>query len=196
MTAVLSVSRTGSPAALPLTLAEAKAHLRVDGTADDALIMIYMEAAVDAVEAATRRCLMPQDFEMRLSEFPDASVPIETWHAPVIEVLSVETVAADGTTTTLDADTYQVVAPAGPYAMPATIRVAAGAAWPSVDSDVHGPVVVTYRAGYVQVPAALRAAVLLLLGDSFANREAASVAKIQEQPRVRDILGAFALMSV
>jgi uncharacterized phiE125 gp8 family phage protein len=190
---LVSLSRVGAPTSQPVTLAEAKAHLRVDGAADDGLIGLYLEAAVDAVEAATGRCLTQQDWEMQLSDFPASDHPIEPAHAPLLSVVSLRTVSALGIVTTLAEGAYQVVAPAGPYALRGQVRPAPGTLWPMTDSDVLGPVRLTYRAGYAQVPAGLRSAVLLLVGDSYANREAASVARLQEQPALRRLLAPFSL---
>ena len=200
----VALIRTGAPSAEPITLAEAKAHLHVDGTADDALIAIYMTAAREAVEGETGRCLMPTDWEMWLPGFPPGDGKrlaandgaIEPWHVPLVSVLSLKTANAAGTLETLSASTYQVIAPASPTAQRARILPAAGTLWPTTEADVAAPVRVAYRAGYTsasEVPAALRAAVLLILGDLYANREAASVAKIVAQPAVERLLAPYRL---
>jgi uncharacterized phiE125 gp8 family phage protein len=190
---IVSLSRTAAPASLPVSLAEAKAHLRVDGTADDALIQAYLEAAVETVEAMTGRCLMLQDWEVWFKDFPEWDGPLEPPHAPLVSVTAVRTLSAAGTLTTLPTSAYQVAMPAGPRAGRGHIWPAASTSWPVTDTDVLGPVRVTYRAGYVEPPAALCAAVLLFLGDAYANREAANAANIRENPAIARLIAPFAL---
>lgn len=63
-----------APAEEPVTLAEAKNHLRVDDglTADDSLIGVLITAARERVEALTNRAIIDTEFEYFLQEFPSA----------------------------------------------------------------------------------------------------------------------------
>lgn len=191
----IALRRIGAPSAEPITLAEARAHLRVDGTAEDAMIALYMAAAREVVEQETGRCLMPTDWVMDLPGFP-ADGMIEPWHAPLISLTSISTVSAAGTVTALAAGAWQVAIPAGPAALRGQAWPAASTTWPSTDIGVAAPVRVQYRAGYASVsnvPAALRAAVLLALGDLFANREAASVARVSDNPAFGRLIAPYRL---
>jgi len=196
--------QTAMPAVEPVTLAEAKAHLRVDHEAEDALIAALIIAARETVEQATGRAILPQDWELRLDDFPvrcsrgawvrDGAIVLP--HAPLVSVTSIITLGADGVETVMASDTYQVSIPSGPNAGQASITPAAGALWPPLDAGVSGAVRVGYRAGYVNasvVPAALRAAILLLLGDLYANREAASAAKVTDNPTIERLLAPYRL---
>ncbi|MGA0561205.1 head-tail connector protein [Ancylobacter sp. VNQ12] len=58
------------PAAEPLTLAEAKAYLRVDHDAEDALIGAMITAARATVEALTRRVLIDQGWRILRDAWP------------------------------------------------------------------------------------------------------------------------------
>lgn len=192
-----------APDAEPVTLAEAKAHLRVDHDAEDMLIAAWIEAARMSVEASTGRALMPQTWEMRLAAFlADA---IELPSPPLIAVLSVATVDAAGTITGLHPATYQVIAPAGPMAQPGAIRPAAGECWPGTVAGVAGAVRVQYQAGYANaaaVPAPLRAAILLLVGDLYENREAgaegsgSSARVLNTNPTVDRLIAPFRIMTL
>ena len=61
------------PATEPITLTEAKAQCRVDGTAEDALLTIYIQAAREQCERLIGRKLITQTVEQRLDAFPDAA---------------------------------------------------------------------------------------------------------------------------
>jgi uncharacterized phiE125 gp8 family phage protein len=54
----------------PITLNEAKAHLRVFGTDDDGYITSLIAAARQSAESLTDRALLPQTWELALDEFP------------------------------------------------------------------------------------------------------------------------------
>jgi uncharacterized phiE125 gp8 family phage protein len=58
------------PAAEPLSLIEAKAHLRVDFPDDDALILGLITASRYAAENICRRVLVTQSWELTLDGFP------------------------------------------------------------------------------------------------------------------------------
>ena len=57
-------------AADPVTLADAKAHARVDIGLDDSLFAGYIHSATVDVEDRINRALMPQTWRMALREFP------------------------------------------------------------------------------------------------------------------------------
>ena len=192
------------PATEPVLLSEARAHLRVDDTAEDALIAGWITAARMAVEDATGRAMLPQDWELWLEEFPSRRVgsiwarsgEIVIPHAPLLSVSSVVTVAADGTETTLDEAAYQVVAPSGPIAQRGYIVPAAGTSWPITACGVAGAVRVRYQAGYPSlsaVPAPLKAAMLLMIGDLFEGREGAGEKARVENPAVARLLAPYRL---
>src|SRR5574343_552324 len=65
------VTQTTPPAYLPLTLYEAKLHLRVDGTDEDALIGILQGAAVDTCQQLTGRSIMAQAWKLTVDEWAD-----------------------------------------------------------------------------------------------------------------------------
>ena len=59
-----------APSSEPITLAEAKLYLRVDTTADDALITALITAARETVERYTSRALVTQTITQVLDCFP------------------------------------------------------------------------------------------------------------------------------
>lgn len=67
-----TIERKTSAANLPVSLAEAKAHLRVGGTAQDAMILRIVAAATEQLEIDTERSWMAQTFEQRQLCFPSS----------------------------------------------------------------------------------------------------------------------------
>ncbi|MBI1243767.1 MAG: hypothetical protein GC202_02085 [Alphaproteobacteria bacterium] len=167
------------PAAEPVSLTEAKAHLRVDGSADDALIAAYVGAARQYVESATQRQLVTATWELGLAAFPCADrggTPprIELQRPPLATVNSVKYDDADGVEQTLAVNVDYVLftpgdSPTGPLPF---IEPAFGRAWPTARAMTNS-VRIRYDSGQAaaSVPSALKAAILLIVGDLYANRE-------------------------
>lgn len=180
----MSWSVTTPPSDEPVTLTEAKLHLRADSdTADDTLITALIQAAREHVEAVCERALMPQTWTERRFGFPDV---LTLRGGAVSAVVSVKYVDADGAQQTLDPTTYL----ADLTTEPATVSPVYGTQWPVARQQV-GAVSVEYTVGYADaasVPAALKAAILLIVGDLYANREAKVDAKMIENRAVSRLL--------
>jgi uncharacterized phiE125 gp8 family phage protein len=130
-----------APTAEPVTLAEAKLHLRVDDNADDALIGALITAARQHAEHDTRRALVTQTWKLALDVFPENVVTLD--HAPVSTVVSVVYTDPDGVNKTLDAGAYQLDA----ITEPCRLVPAYGNSWPATRAQVNA-VAVTYTCGY------------------------------------------------
>ena len=158
------LSRFAAPSVTPVSLTEAKAHLNVIGSTDDAIVQIYLDAAVshlDGAEGTLGRCLVTQTWDYTLDAFPDViTVPLPD----MASVTSISYVDTTGATQVFSALSYRV---SGQTITPAD------SGWPSTD-NVTGAVTVRFVAGYgvaAAVPAAIKAAILLYIGDLYANRE-------------------------
>lgn len=183
-----------APAEEPVTLAEAKTHLRVDHDADDALIALWIAAARGEVEDATGRALLTQDWELWLDAFPADGV-IEIPHAPLAGILLITIADPSGNPVMLDPASYQVIAPSGPRAPRGRVLPAPGLGWPAT-AAMEGAVRIAYRAGHAspaEVPAPLRAALLLALGDLYANREQSSASPISDNPTFARLVAPYRL---
>lgn len=171
MTSRWNVRTLVAPATEPVTVAEAKAWLRIDGSDDDASIAGLIAAARARIERATGRLMVEQTVELRLPAFSAALV---LPRSPVSEIMSVKYVDEAGELQTLDADTYIAdLADEAPSITPAY-----GLTWPSTRVQA-GAVIITAVCGYgdaTEVPADLKHAVSLLVADAYANREGQSVA--------------------
>jgi uncharacterized phiE125 gp8 family phage protein len=181
------------PAAEPVSRNEAKAHLRVDHSADDTLIDGLLVAAREAIEAETSRSLITTAWEWRQAAWPGAGAAIVLPRAPLAAVSAV-TYQASGTQT-LSSAAYLAEAPSGPHAGLGRLTLADGAAWPSIDARPDA-VRVAFTAGYgatgAAVPQSLKAALLLLLGDLYGNREAQTVqVTLNANPTVNRLLAPF-----
>jgi uncharacterized phiE125 gp8 family phage protein len=153
-------SVTTPPTEEPVTIDEAKAYLRADGNEDDALIGSLITAARESVESSCERALMPQVWTERQVTFPAG---IELRGGLVDEVTSVKYLDANGVQQTLDPTAYRL---SFNTSTPTLVPVST---WP-VGTNVE----VEYSLGYPEaatVPAAIRAAILIMVADMYANRE-------------------------
>lgn len=186
------------PAAEPLTLTEAKLHLKVDVTADDTLITALIQAAREWAENYTRRSFVQRTLELRLDCFPGV---ILLPRGPVISLTSLEYLDQGGTLTAVDASVYQ----SDLYSTPARLMPGFGQVWPTAKYGTLNSVTATYVAGYepssdsptdyaANIPQAIKAAMKLMLGHWYENREAVVLANMQalEVPlAVKSVLAPF-----
>jgi uncharacterized phiE125 gp8 family phage protein len=163
-----------APAAEPVTLAEAKTHLRVDHDAEDEEIESLITDARQDLEQGTWRALMTQTWELSLPGWPEDG-RIELPYPPLQSVTWVKYTDDEGVTTTVDSSLYVV----DTYAEPGVVMPKAGESWPSFSPAAANPIVVRYVAGYgdaEDVPSLLKRAMKLLIGHWYENREATVVA--------------------
>lgn len=166
----LRVKLITAPASEPLTLAEAKLHLRVDVADDDTLITALIVAARQYCESVLWRALMPQTWEFYLDEWP-CDDEIELPKPPLQSVTSVKYTNSVGATTTMSAGDYTV----DTASEPGRVVLNYGTWWPTVTLATANPIAIRYVCGYadaVHVPETIKAAMKLLIGHLYENREA------------------------
>jgi uncharacterized phiE125 gp8 family phage protein len=164
-----------------VSTSDAKTHLRVTDTAEDTLIEALCQAAQGHIEAVLGAPLTPEVWEQSFDGFPCGS--LQLLKQPVTAVASVK-YDLDAVETTLDTADYRLDLVSG--------RVWSDGSWPTAD-DV-GSVRVRFTAGYAAVPAPLKAAVLLLIGDLYANREAKQLADLGDNPTIKALLWPYRMM--
>ena len=149
------------PATEPVTLAEAKAHMRIDATDEDDLIGALLAAARVAAEAEIRRVMIEQSWRAFVENWPASSLEL-----PVQPALSVDAVRAiddDGAATVLDPEDFAFDAADGTVEL---VNAVAGADHYEID----------FKAGYgaagSDVPAPLRQAILMLATHWYEHRSA------------------------
>jgi uncharacterized phiE125 gp8 family phage protein len=169
----MTLSLVTAPAVEPVTLDEAKTHMRVEHVLEDALIGTYIVSARQHAEAETARALLEQTWELALPCFPFEPC-LKLPRPPLVAVVEVRYFDAEGVDQVWPASEYDVDAPAGPHARQGVLRPKAGTSWPTVQVAPRA-VRVTFRAGYGdsadKLPASLKAAVLLATSDLYDKRE-------------------------
>lgn len=175
------------PTEEPVTLAEIKDHLHISSTAEDSLLMLYAQMAREAVEGECWRALMPQTWDLYLPGLPAGGV-IEIPRPPLQSVTSIKYTDDEGAVHTFAASNYRV----DTASEPGRVVLAPDASWPSDTLDSSNPVVVRFVAGYADasaVPGMAKAAILLQIGEIYANREAVIVGSTpQVTPAVQRVL--------
>lgn len=140
----------------PVTLVEAKAHLRVFHSSDDALISGQIAAARQYAENFTGRALVIASWRQTLDWF---CTPIRPALWPVSEIDAITYLDSDGVRQALDASAYAFDGDRN------TIRPTGS--WPT-GSEVN----VDFSTNPQDVPAAIKAAMLLVMADLYENAEA------------------------
>ena len=170
-----SVTRATGPAVEPLTVAEAKLHLRVDISDDDAYIGTLITAAREWVENYLDRTLITTQLILRAAEFPTEE--LELARPPMVASGTATAVVitytlADTTTATLSTALYRV----DRTTTPGNVAPIINGTWPSDVIEDANAVAVTYWAGYgptsASVPATIRHACLMLIGHWYDRRSA------------------------
>jgi len=157
------------PAEEPVSLAEAKAFLRLDSAAEDGLVTTLVAAARLHVESLTGKALVTQSWRAVLDAWPaDRAVGL-----PVKPVTALEAVRVFDETDdehALDLDQFQLEP--GRVLLPPAIEGV-----PSLRERLG--IEIDYVAGFgvaAEVPADLRRALLALVAHWFENRDAVIVA--------------------
>jgi uncharacterized phiE125 gp8 family phage protein len=164
----MSLQLVSPPALEPVTLDEAKAHLKIDTTDDDALIGTLITGARARAEWHTGRAFITQSWTFALDAWP-CGEPVEIPLPPLQAVASITTYALNDAATVLDPSLYQVDAASSP----ARIALKQGATLP-VNLRAMNAIVIAFTAGYgdaeSDVPAQIRDAILELVANAYANR--------------------------
>lgn len=169
------LTQTSGPATTPISLAEAKAHLRVEIPDEDSLISAYVSASTSWVEQYLRRALVSQTWTVYLDEFPGNSEAIVVPLSPLVSISAFEFKdPTSGAWTAVSGSTYSVEVPGGENPGRGRILPAYGATWGEARGEpnsVRYTAAVGYGASGANVPEPIRMAIRQLVGTAFANRE-------------------------
>lgn len=165
----MSLVMTSGPALEPVSLAEAKAHLRVDGTAEDALIQSLIITSRLHIEAALGLALITQSWSYFLDRWPKAgrlNLPLR----PVAAIAQVRIWDVEGAAETLSPSAFLLDG----HGMPPRLVPLDDTLLRAPGRGVNG-IEIAFTAGFGpapgDVPATIRHALLLLIAHWYENRE-------------------------
>lgn len=182
---MISLKLVTAPAVEPVSLAEARLHLRMDtgetspptAHPDDALITALIEAARDWAESFQNKAFVTQTLRVSMSAFPadryielpkpplQSLVSLSYWDGAATQVVSF--VDPSGTAL-LETDEYLVDIDS----QPGRLYLKPGLSWPTIEARANA-VQIEYLAGYglaADVPARVKAAIKLRVSEMYEHR--------------------------
>lgn len=152
-----------APAAEPISLAEAKAQVRVDHSDSDSDLAMLISSARYHAEETTRRAFITQTLKMTLDGFPGE---IRLPRNPVHSITSIKYLDTNGDQQALDSAAYRL----DNQSIVARLTPSYGYSWPSTYATTNA-VEITFVAGYgdasSDVPAPIRHAMLLMIATYY-----------------------------
>lgn len=163
-------TRTITAAWEPLTIEEARTHLRLKTTGgshpDDSYVLKLVSAARETLEHDTKRCILTSTFLGYLHTFPAGDIIIQ--QSPVSEVSKIEYKSSSAWTEWSTAKWESDV-----ISNPARVCPVDGESYPSEDTTLNA-VKITFAAGYANasaVPDQIKQAIERLIGHWYENRQ-------------------------
>ncbi len=160
---------TRAPTVEPITVADAKAHLRIEGSSEDVVLASLVLTSRLHVETALGLALLSQGWTLTLDEWPAAGV----LHLPIRPLLSVDAVRvlpSSGAPALLHPSTY-IVDTTG---WRGRIVRAFGSDWPRPGKSANG-IEIELTTGFgtsaADVPAPIAQALLLLVAHWYERRD-------------------------
>lgn len=161
---------TSPPTIEPISLTDAKAHLRVETIAEDLLIAGLIATSRMRLERHLGLALIAQGWSIFLDAWPDPSVPLELPVAPLMSLVAVRFYDASDAVTTLPLAEFQLDRVSRPVRLVRRIHAPLPA-----DRRRLASVEIAVTAGYgttpADVPAPLRQALLQLIAHAFEHRD-------------------------
>jgi len=171
------------PTITPISLADAKAQMRIDSTDDDAEVDRVMRAAAEffAASIAGGRTWTPTVFDLTEGGFPLGRDRLYLPSPPLASVTSVSYYDTAGDAQTLEETTdFTVMAPSDEQGWIVPI---VNTYWPTTQ-DRDDALTVRFTAGYADrdaVPERAKHAIRLLFGHWWENREAVAIGTISSE---------------
>ncbi len=179
-----SYSLITPPASEPITITEAKAHLRVDTPDDDTLITSLIKSSRELCELYTGLGLLPQTWRLLMDKWP--TVQNDEWwdglrqgafiptvkkellleRSPLVSVSTVKTFEEDGSGAIYDSSNYYVDPSGGRIVLKASSSAPTGSK--SINS-----VEIVFSVGYADasnVPGAIKLGILDLINFHYEHR--------------------------
>lgn len=196
-----------APGVEPVSLASAKAHCRIDGADEDALLSTIISAARGAAEHALGRRLISQvwyaffdawnEFEWRNAGAYAGPALVLRGLSPVSAIAGITYLDQTGATIALPSTEYALMA--GGDGQSAFVVQAFGKTWPTAQAfpeAIRVEAACGYGADEVSIPAGIRAWMLLLIGAMYEFREADAARAIARVPFADSLLDPFRIAPV
>lgn len=187
----LRVKVITQPTEEPISIEDCRSHLEAQpyyesdvDPQDDHMILAWLSAAREYCEEFTGLVIARKTVEVALDELPTGAVDLPL--GPLVSVTSV-TIGDGSDAETVDEDSYTV----DDYSKPP--RIVPVTTWPTMTAATNA-VKIRYVAGFgddsdsLPLPYLLRAAMLLILGHLFENRENSTEKAMQTIPTGADAL--------
>lgn len=176
----MTTKRTTPPATAPVSVAEAKAHLRVDSADEDSLIGSLIDAATSHFDGqgVLGRAIITQSWAQWVGQSPGwVRLTIGTFQS----LTSVEYYDTDNAFQTATLTDFEIRLD-GDFVI---IKPKADHVWPPAYTR-QDAIKITYVAGYgdaaTDVPKSIRQAILLTVGHWYQNREAVVEGTFKDLP--------------
>lgn len=169
----MAIKLVSAPAVEPVTLTEAKLHLRIDHTDEDTLIGSLITSARELIEEISGLVLITSTWELRLDSW--AKMPLRMPHPPLQSIVSIKWLDELGAEHTVASSVYDI----DTVRKPGLLFFKPNQSWPDGTLYPVGGVRIQFIAGYglaVAVPSKIKAAILLFVGHLYENREQVVVA--------------------
>lgn len=183
-----SIRRITEPVVEPVSVAEAKAHLRVDAefAEDDLYIQSLITSARIHVENVSDRTLIRSQWQIKLDNFPSSD--IELPKPPIMsDAVVVTYIPSDRVYNPVAFTDFRT----DRDSTPAVIRPQWNGTWPTA-RGAENDVTITYWAGFGEsgqkVPAPARHCILLMVGHWYATREAVIQGGMNPVPMAVEVL--------
>lgn len=173
----MALTLFAAPDGEPVTLAEAKSHLRVDVADDDVLITALITGSrlhLDGRDGWLNRALVTQDWDLTLDAFPAGAIEVPL--PPLQSITHIKYLDTTGVEQTWPASKYTVDIKSAP----GRIEPAYGETYPSTRAVLNA-VTIRFRAGYgaaAAVPEAIKLGLKCLIAQFYEQREPVNVGNI------------------
>ncbi|WP_407308521.1 head-tail connector protein [Desulfosporosinus sp. SB140] len=170
------------PAMEPLSLEEAKHHLRISGDDDDAIITSLITQAREYCEGYQKRRYITQTIELVLDSFPSENYIEFTSFSPIQSVVSVKYYGTDGAEYIFDAENYIV----DTDSLVNRIALGYNKQWPSTALQPINAVRIRFVAGYgdaSEVPESVKWAMVMqmrLAYDDYSPDERTKIENVRD----------------
>lgn len=161
------------PAGLPVSLADLKAHLRIETGDEDDFLTSLLSAATSHVEAVTGKALLAQGWRIYLDAFPPNCI-VELAQGPLISLDAVTVYDEVGQPVVIDTQNYDV----DRHSEPARLRFREVANPSRVFNGIEIDITIGYGEAGTDVPGQLLRAVMVLCAHWHAVRGAAEEAAV------------------